>query len=147
MGLFGRARPARTGDEPLTPAEGLAGVAFAAIYADGVFSAEESADLETYLAKMRIFRRMSPADVRAAFARVEDDVRRRGSEATLAASCAALPDDLKPTAFAMAADLLMGDDEFGEAERRFLAKLGENLGIEEADARTIADVIALKHRA
>lgn len=148
MGLFKRNRQdAETADEdgPLTPVEGLTAIAVCAVYADGVLSADEDAELAGYLSRMRIFRTLSDRHVEDMLRKVHQLAVRHGDETLLQRSCETLPTNLRPTAYLLATDLLMSDDEFGDDEQHFLQDLQRRLALDDPTAARIRDVLAIKH--
>jgi hypothetical protein len=70
----------------------------------------------------------------------------RGLRATLTAAAAALPANLRPTAFAQATDLALADARIGRREEAFIDALREALGISDALALRIVDVLLIKNR-
>ena len=149
MGLFKKEKAAAPESVQvgarLTPAEAFAGVAMAATYADGVLSAEEDNELAVYLAQLEVFRGLSDREMRDVFQRVHQLAADDGDGALLQKSAAAVPERLRPTAFLVAADLVMTDGEVGADERVFLKRVQDALVVDDATAQKILDVLAIKH--
>jgi uncharacterized tellurite resistance protein B-like protein len=130
----------------LSPAEAFAAILVAAVAADGELSAAESARLNGLLASSRVLPPNppdgSPNVVESALAVLtEHDL-----PATLTACAEALPANLRPTAFAQATDLVLADARVGQREKAFIDALREALGINDALALRIVDVILIKNR-
>ncbi len=66
--------------------------------------------------------------------------------AVITKAARAIPPGLRPSAFALLVDLLLADGTLDVSERRFLRKVGSDLGIDPEFARTVLDVIRLKNR-
>lgn len=133
--------------EPLTHEEALVGVAVCAAYADGSMAAEESDEFAEQLSSCRALSRLDEASLRAAMMKVDSLARQEGDAAFLARASAALPADLRPTAFYLAVDLVLADDELASEERAFVEKLRKALGVAEDVAARIVEVVLLKNRA
>lgn len=144
MGLFDKVLGG--GKEELSEAEGMAGVALAAIASDGVITQEEAAGLGTSLSRMRLFAGKSDRDINKTFEKLIKVVRSDGVEKLITLSCAAITPDLKQTAFAVAADLLMADGHIANEEKKFLEKIQHALAVEDGIALKIVEVIAIKNK-
>jgi uncharacterized tellurite resistance protein B-like protein len=124
----------------LSRTEAFAAILVAAVAADGELNAAESARLNGLLPP-------NPADggpnlVESTLAVLTE----RGLRATLTAAAAALPANLRPTAFAQATDLVLADARIGKREEAFIDALREALGISGALALRIVDVLLIKNR-
>ena len=142
MGLFNKSR---TVAGPLTPPEGVAAIAFCAMAADGVAHAEEIQVLGSALSRMRLFREMRPREVNDSFEKVLGLLQEVGRDELARRAAEAVPADLRPTAYAIAADLVFADGEFGERESRFLEDLGRALDVPQELAQRVLDVMAIKN--
>lgn len=151
MGLFKKEKtspPAAVQvTDGLSAAEAFAGVAMSAMYADGVLAAEEDNELAVYLAQLEVFRGLSDREMRDVFQRVHQLASAEGDAALLQKSAAAVPERLRPTAFLVAADLVMTDGVVGTDERAFLRRVQDALVVDDATAQKILDVLAIKHAA
>jgi len=144
MGLFDKVLGG--GSDKLTEADGVAGVAIAAIAADGVITQEEAAGLGTTLSRMNLFQGMSNRDVNKTFEKVLKLAQTQGVDKLLELSSAAISAELKPTAFAIAADLVLADGHVAGDEKKFLEKIQKYLGVDDALALKVVEVIAIKNR-
>lgn len=145
MGLFDKVLGSSTIDK-LNEAEGMAGIALCAIAADGQITDEEAAGLGTTLSRMQLYRGMSNRQVNDIFGKLVKVVRQTGAESLLGMSAQALRADLKPTAFAIAADLIMSDGHVDGKEKQFLEQIQKTLGVNDDLALRVVEVIAIKNR-
>lgn len=141
MGLF--RKPAD--EAPMSTAEALAGIATCAVYADGVMSADEDEQLSQYLQRLAPFRGLSARELSAIFQDIHRSIDAEGESVVLAECARALPDRMRPTAFLVAADLVMTDGDIGDEETAFLEAVRVELRMEPAAAQKVLDVLALKH--
>jgi hypothetical protein len=58
----------------------------------------------------------------------------------------AIPARLRPSAFALVADLLLADGRLDARERKFLERLGSELKLDRESVRQIIEVVLLKNR-
>jgi len=144
MGLFDKVLGSST--DKLNEAEGFAGIALAAIAADGVITEEEAAGLATTLGRMKLYQGMSNRDINKVFEKLIKIARADGLGKIMELSSAAVTPTLKPTAFAMAADLIMADGEVAAQEKTFLERIQKSLNVDDALALKIVEVIAIKNR-
>lgn len=144
MGLFDKVLGTKTGE--LTAAEGFTGVVLCAVAADGVVTQEEMQGLAASLSRMRLFRDMNPRQVQNAFEKVVRIAREKGPEELLRQSARAVPRELRPTAFAVAADLLFADQDVSESERAFLERIQKALEVPDSEAVKIVEVVAIKNK-
>ena len=145
MGLFDKVLGTSTIDK-LSEAEGMAGVALCAIAADGQITEEEAAGLGTTLSRMQLYRGMSNRQVNDIFGKLVKVVRQSGVESLLGMSAQALRAELKPTAFAIAADLIMADGHVDGKEKQFLERIQKSLDVNDDLALRVVEVIAIKNR-
>jgi len=144
MGIFDKVLG--TGSDKLNAPEGFAGVAFCAVAADGVLTEEEQLGLVTTMSRMKLYQGMSQRQIGAVFEKLIKVARSDGVEVLLQRSAEALPPELRETAFAVAADLVMADGHIASAERQFLEKIQKSLGIVDTDALKIVEVIQVKNK-
>jgi uncharacterized membrane protein YebE (DUF533 family) len=134
-------------EEGLSHAEALVAVAMCAAYADGSMDAEEADEFAEELQFCRALESLDESALREAMMKVDAIARKHGDEALLARAAAALPAELRPTAFYLAVDLVVADDEVASEERGFLAALGKTLGVPDSLAAQILDVVSMRKRA
>ncbi|HEV8360604.1 MAG TPA: tellurite resistance TerB family protein [Candidatus Thermoplasmatota archaeon] len=145
MGLFDKV----LGGTPtsLTPAEGFTGIAVAAVAADGVITQDEVAGLAVSLARTRLFKESNPRQINASFEKVVKIAKEKGVDELLKLSSQAIPGELRPTAFAIATDLVFADGDVSESEKKYLEKIQHTLGVGDAAALKIVEVMAIKNKA
>jgi tellurite resistance protein len=143
MGLFDKVLGG--GNDKLNEAEGMAGIALCAIAADGVVTEEEAAGLGTTLSRMKLYHGMSPRDINKMFEKVLKVARGQGVEVLMNQSAEAIKPALRPTAFAIATDLLFADGDVAPEERRYLEKIQKNLGVSDEQALKIVEVMQIKN--
>ena len=145
MGLFDKVLGS-SDTTKLTEAEGMAGIALCAVAADGVITEEEAAGLGTSLSRMNLYSGMSNRDVNKIFEKLIQIVRRNGVDQLMMLSSNAITTPLKPTAFAIATDLLMADGHVAPEEKAFLERIQKSLQVDDPMAVKIVEVIAVKNR-
>jgi tellurite resistance protein len=108
---------------------------------------EESEELADQLRECRALAGVPDDEIEAAMVKVDEISRRDGDRKLLAYAAAALPPELRPTAFYMAVDLVAADGEVATEERRFIDRLAIALGIDAALAERILSVALIRNRA
>jgi tellurite resistance protein len=147
MSLFDRvSRTREQSSVALSPAESFAAITLVAVAADGYLSDEESQSISTTLCRMQLFRSYPREVIGKLFDRLCAILKRQGSEALLDLALNSLPHDLYETAFAVTADLVLADGEVSSEEEDLLNQLYRVLGISEATAVKIIDVMLIKNR-
>lgn len=68
-----------------------------------------------------------------------------GTERAIAAAGAALPPNCRKAAFAQAVDLMLWDGPMNAAEQNLAALIARTLGIEEAEAQRVTEMLAQKN--
>jgi hypothetical protein len=142
----------RAVEEPGSQAQGLpampvpdalAAILVASVFMDGALSVDESAVIESLLSTSRLFREATVGSIDRVITLLND----RGAEAVLAASARSLPPKLHATAFAMAVDLVLCDGRVEPREQAYIDSLQAALGVDEATALKIIEVLVIKNRA
>jgi uncharacterized tellurite resistance protein B-like protein len=131
---------------PLSVPEAMAVVMVASIWADGARSAEESARLTSLLSTSRMLRQAAADGDSDLGARALTLLDAHGSGPILEACARTLPPDLRESAFALAADLVFADGRVEEREKAYLDQLQQVLGIDDAAALKIVEVMMIKNR-
>ncbi len=132
--------------DQLSPAEAFAAIALAAIASDGYLSPEEGRAVSYTLSRMKLFRSYPHDAMLEMFDKLLGIVRREGINALFNAAEDSLPYDLRESAFAVAADLVLADGMFTVEERGFLSDLHLSLGISGDTATQIVQVMLIKNR-
>lgn len=146
MGLFDKFFGGQASAENLTAAESFAAVALAAVASDGYLSEEEAQSIPFTLSRMKLFEQYSDDMMRRLFDKLLGKLQRDGVGSLFATANESLPQDLRETAFAVAADLVLADGVVTEEERSFLDELFRALGISEEIATKVIDVMVIKNR-
>lgn len=132
--------------DKMTEAEGVAGIALAAIASDGMITEEEVNGLATSLARMKLF----DHDARKVQKALERSVKfmrtSKNPEQLLQTASDAVPQALRATTFAIAADLLMADGFVAGDEKAFLERIQKSLGVPDDVALKVVEVIAIKNQ-
>lgn len=146
-----RARPALTRPRhpigPLTLDEALLAFLIGAMDANGHVSPEELARAHHLIWSTRRFRRKSGDTVGRGIDRMRTLVEQHGAFPVLEAGARSIPKRLRPSAFALATDLVLADGKIDPSERRFLDRLASDLRLDSQTARGIRDVMLVKNSA
>lgn len=118
----------------------------AVVAADGDISDEESEDYVARINRMRLFADMSGDACRSMVEKLFKIKNKGGPEALLAKGVPALTPELKETVFAVAVDMIFADGSVEAEEKSFVEKLQSELGISDALASQILDVMVIKYR-
>ena len=119
----------------------------AAMDASGHVSAEEAARAHNIIWSMRRFQHRSGETVGRKIAQMRTLVEKVGTLSVIEAAAGRIPSRLRPTAFAVATDLVLVDGRMQRGEGRFLRQLAADLGLGRQAAKSILDVIRLKNSA
>ncbi len=143
--VFGGARTEQQQDV-LNPPEAFAAIVLVAVASDGYLSDEESTGIYTTLSRMQMFKNYSTDVVRRMFDKLLGIMRRDGAGSLVDLAIASLPFELKETVFAVATDLVLADGHVAEEEKKFLNDLQIALGLNDAIAIKIIEVLLIKNR-
>ncbi|WP_395645674.1 tellurite resistance TerB family protein [Terricaulis sp.] len=119
-------------------------VLLAAVTCDGEMAEVEHEEILALTHRSRALQSLSPAQIAAL--NVQAVSRMRDEPTALADACAALPEDMRPTVFAHALDLVLADGELTIEEADFLNALILNLKLDREIVSKIADVMVLKNQ-
>lgn len=144
MGLFNKG-PATTAVR-LDGAESFAAILVIAMAADGYATEEEIRTLRSDLYRMQLFSRYDAEEMTKLLEKLLHLLQKQGAEALFEGARAALPADLRDTAYAVAADLVLSDGTFAEEEKEFLDHLAAGLGIEAATAEMLVRAMVIKNK-
>ena len=141
-----RRSPARPrGAKKLDADEAFLALLIAAMDASGHASVAEAARAHNIIWSMGRFRRRSGETVGRKIDRARRRVEAEGAASVIAASARTIPARLRPSAFAVAADLVLVDGRVARGEGRFLGQLASSLGLDRETARGILDVMRVKN--
>ena len=148
MGLFDGVFEAQknVSESMLIPAEAFAAIALVAIAADGYLSEQEGREMTMVLSRMQLFRSYSSDVLHRMLDKLLGMLKQQGPGSLVAMAKASLPEDLKPTAFAIATDLVLADGTVTPQEQAFLDDLYRILDIPGDTALQIVQVMTIKNR-
>jgi tellurite resistance protein len=145
MGLFDKVFG---GNQPpkMTPQEAFVGVVMSAVAADGVITQEEALGVATVLNRMKLFQGVNQNQMKGIFDRTINTLKSQGPSQLIMAAKETLPADLRDTAFAIAADLVLADGVVEDREKKFLEELQKAMGVPDDMALKITEVLVIKNR-
>ncbi len=145
MGLFDKVFG---GNQPpkMTSQEAFVGVVLSAVAADGVITQEEALGVAATLSRMKLFQGVNQKQMNGMFDRIVNTLKSQGPSPLIAAAKETLPADLRDTAFAVAADLVLADGVVEDKEKKFLEDLQKALGVTDDIALKITEVLVIKNR-
>jgi hypothetical protein len=147
MGLFDKfftekTEATATSYVPQDEAEACLAILYIVSSVDGVSSVQEA---ENLLGNLTVKRRFFGVEWRDTMKRVVTARGETDQVDMLDAACLFIPSDFKPTIFALAADLILIDDEIDAGEEKLLAHISRQLKLEDELAQKIVDVMVLKN--
>jgi uncharacterized tellurite resistance protein B-like protein len=126
--------------------EAVAAVLVAAVSADGRFGVEEANRLNNILSTSRLFEQAVQAHDVEVVERALNLLTDHGVAPVLSACGAVIAPELRPTVFAIAADLVLADGRIDGREKAFIDQLHAALGVDEQMAVKIVEVLLIKNR-
>jgi hypothetical protein len=139
--LFGSAEKSS-----LTAQEAFAGILMGASGCDGHIADEEVGGLITTLLRMKLYQRFGDKHYHQMLSKLHGVLKRKGVDVLIGACVAALPDDLRETAFANACDIVLADGVVESDEKAFMEKLRVKLKIPKEAALEIAQIMVVKNK-
>jgi hypothetical protein len=127
---------------PQDEAEACLAILYLLSTADGVSSVQE---VENLLGNLTVKRRFFGIQWQETMKRIVTSTADTDPMVMLESACVAVSLDFRPTIFALAADLMLIDDEIDATERELLDHIGGKLGLPEAFAQQIVEVLILKN--
>lgn len=146
MGLFDKVL-GKDGEIKLDKKEGFAAVAVAAVASDGDVSPEEVQRIAIDLMTLKTFRKADLRDLANILNKVAGLAKKRGIGPVLQAAKASLNPDELAAGFFVAVDLVLADGVVEENEKKFLEELQRTIGMDDATATKIAEVVVIKNKA
>lgn len=147
MGLFDKVMGKDGGKISLNKQEAFAAIAVATVGADGDVSEEEVQRIVVNFAALNAFRRSNIRDIGDNLNQVAKLIKRHGAPAVVEAAKSTLPKESLNTAFFLAADLALADGVVEPKEEKFLEELQKTLGVDQALAEKIVEVVVIKNKA
>lgn len=145
MGLFDSLFGSGEGSA-LTPQEAFAGILMGASGCDGHIADEEVGGLVTALVRMKLYQRFSDKHYNQMLNKLHGTLKRKGVDVLIDACVAALPENLRETAFANACDIVLADGVVESDEKAFMEKLRNKLKIQKETALEIAQIMVVKNK-
>lgn len=146
MGLFDNLFGSAEASKAFGPHEGFAGILLGASACDGHIADEEVQSLFTMLSRMKMYQRYTDKNWSTLMNRLLGLLKRKGVDELLEQAVAALPPELRATAFANACDIVLADGVVEDDEKDFLDKLQDRLEIPEDKAINIVRVMVIKNK-
>lgn len=140
----GRSRAATR--RTLTEDEALVALFIAAMSANGHVSAAEGARAHNLILSTRRFRRRDGDRLGRLIDRVRTELEEEDAAPAIDKAARAIPARLRPSAFAIATDLVLADGTMDRKERRFLEQLGRALQLDAVRTGRIIEVVRIKNR-
>jgi len=131
----------------LSASDAFAAVLVASVTVDGAIGVDESMRLESILSTSRAFRVPAATGDGRAVEQAINLLNDHGTAEVLNACAAAIPAELHPTTFALATDLVLADGRVEAREKSFIDALQRALGVDDATAVKIVEVMLIKNRA
>lgn len=144
MGLFDKVLGGSS--DKMTEQEAVAGIALAAIASDGTITEEEVNGLATALSRMKLYDHDARKVQKALERSVKFMRQSKDPEQLLQIASDAVSPQLKPTAFTIAADLLMADGEVSGSEKEFLERIQKSLQVQDDLALKVVEVMSIKNK-
>lgn len=143
MGLFDglKSKESPTFD----PQKSIMTIVFAAVAVDGNVSDEEVGYVRSMCARSPIFAKNTKAEDDALIDFADNVIQQLGNDA-LSVAAEALSPELKQTAFAYAAEIVLADGMVGESEEAFITHLSDILDVDGDLAKTIINVTLIRQR-
>ena len=146
MGLFDEMFNQPSESPPLSTAEAIAAICLVAIAADGYLSEQEGREMDMLLSRMRLFKSYSNDMIGRMKDSLLNQLKQYGPGRLVENAKAAMPSELAPTAFALAADLVLADGTVTAQEQAFLDDLYRILELSGEQALRIVEVMTIKNR-
>jgi tellurite resistance protein len=122
-------------------------VLIAAMDASGHVSPAEAERAHHIIWSMRRFHDREGGEVERRIERMRELIGEHGAAPVLEAGAKLIPERLRSSAFAVAADLVLVDGRMERLEAKFLRTLAADLELDATDADRILDVIRIKNSA
>ncbi len=130
----------------LSQEEAFAAVTLIAMNIDGIHHSMEFRIIGMVLDRMKLFEKYSVESLRSMLEKLQKYINETGVEALYYAAVDILPMELRPTAFAVAVDVIMADDVVVEEEKKLLTELAKSLDIAQDLAQKVIEVMQIRYR-
>jgi hypothetical protein len=132
--------------EVLTSAEAFAAIVLGAITPDGLLSEQQTCNISYVLSRIKLFNSYSEDAMNKLLEKVLNILRHDGFNALFNLAKASLSSELRETAFAVAADLVLAEAIATEEEKNFLNDLSHALDIPHDSTVQILHVLMIKNQ-
>lgn len=147
MGIFDKLLGGQGSENAsLSQQEAFAALLLVTIAADGHISDEEARAFNTIVNRMSLYRSQSGSEFQSMVDKLFGLLKKHGASALTEKAAAALPKELRETAFAVAVDFVFADGNVEETEKKLIETLHKSLEIPETTALNIIEVIEIKNR-
>jgi hypothetical protein len=145
MALFDNQFSNNTVKEVFTSAEAFAAIALLAIASDGYPSDEETKGVSLMLSRMKLFCTYSTQVIEQILEKLLKILHREGFNTLFEIAKESLSFELRESAFAVAADIVLINSVMTQDEQEFLNDLYHYLGLNEQVANQIVEVMRMKN--
>ena len=145
MTMVNKARSARPRRKRLELDEALIALFIGAMNANGHVARVELARVHHLIGSTKRFRRKSGETVGRLIDRMKRLLEQQEAVAVMDAAARTIPAKLRPSAFAIVADLLLADGKIDARERKFLQRLAVNFNIRARLANQIVEAMLVKN--
>lgn len=145
MGFFDKLRSAGNAEPTFTPQSAVMTIVIAAIKADGAVSRDERLRLSSICSGTQLFSSNSSNEDDAVID-FADNVTAQFGDESIDRAAKALKQELRETAFALAADMVLADGMVSSTEERYLASLAQRLNISEHVINVIVEATVIRNR-
>ncbi|HEY1170284.1 MAG TPA: tellurite resistance TerB family protein [Verrucomicrobiae bacterium] len=147
MGLFDSLLGGQSAQNSgLSKQEAFLAVMLIAIAADGSISEEEIGEIGVRSKRMQSLKQMSNEQLGSTVRKLVNLAKTNGAPKLLTQAAEALPAELRPTAFAVAADLMLGDGGVQGNEMKALEAMQQTLQVPPDLAVKIIEVLQIKSK-
>lgn len=136
----------RKSSRTLSADEALVALFIGAMNANGQVAKEELARAHHLIWSTRRFRRKSGETVGRLIDRMKQLLEDHDVEPVIKRAARAVPAGLRPSAFAVVADLLLADGKIDAGERRFLQQLANDFRMPLRTATIVIEALLMKNR-
>jgi tellurite resistance protein len=146
MGIFDALFSGMETRTKLNPQESFAGILLAASACDGHISEEEFNGILVAIFRMKLFSRINEKEFHKVMNKLMGVLKKHGPEKLVEGCCENLPDDLRKSAFANACNIVLADGSVDPDEKEFINQVTRLLELDQAEAKTIAQVMVIKNK-
>ena len=146
MALFKKNDTTEVREISLTPEEAFAAVTIIAMNIDGINHSMEFKVIGMAMDRMKLFQSYTTESLKQMLQKLQKVLIEQGDEPLYRTAIKNIPQDLIPTAFAVAVDIIMADGKVVEKEQELLSKLADSLKIDPNMTKKIVEVMQIRYR-